>query len=196
MDHSGKFVLRIPPKAHKSLAQEALKKGLSLNALCSKILMNNLHKKDEQTKKFEFLSPLVKQVRTHFSKDVIGILLFGSRITGKATDQSDLDCLIVLSQYCPLRRSLYSWWDENILNPDGWVVNPQFVHLPASPEKAGGLWFEVVSASEILWEENQKITRFLQEARGCIEEDRIRRCWTNGQPYWVWRDLAQQGSGL
>ena len=40
--YSGKFVVRIPPEAHRVLAVEAAEQGVSLNRLASARLANNV----------------------------------------------------------------------------------------------------------------------------------------------------------
>lgn len=183
MSHSGRFVLRLAPGLHRQLSSEALRRGNSLNKLCTELIRQGLEGGRPQAEVQSFLSPLVERLKGHFGHHLEGIALFGSQVSGGATRLSDWDLLIVLS--LPLTRFLYRWWDESHLSPPGKVVNPQFVHLPSHPAEAGSLWFEVASASEILWERKGRLGKFLDKIRKRIEEDKIRRYWLSGQPYWI-----------
>jgi predicted nucleotidyltransferase len=195
MAHSGRFLLRVKPSTHGHLAQEAKRRGISLNRLCAEALQRGLETHPTESSHFDFLSPVVSLLRAHFGKNLVAVLVFGSRVTGKATATSDLDLLVVLEDGVPLTRSLYSWWDESVDSlgraseridlPANPLVNPQFVHLPENPEEAGGLWLEVATASEVLWEGRGRITKALDGLRNLIAQDRFRRYWSNGIPYWV-----------
>ena len=88
----------------------------------------------------------------------------------------------------PLTRSLYQWWDDQVLPPDQMIWNPQFVHLPSSAEQAGGLWFEIALAHQILLEKGGKISDLIASLNSLIADDQVRRYWSNGHPYWVWRN--------
>ena len=127
-------------------------------------------------------------VKSKWGKNLLGILLFGSQVTGEATASSDTDFLIVLSDEVPLTRSLYRYWDEHLVSDETASINPQFVHLPKSPHETGGLWFEAAMAGEILWDNGGVIRKFLEDVKKRVAADEIRRYWSNGQPYWAWRD--------
>ncbi|MBI2083255.1 MAG: toxin-antitoxin system HicB family antitoxin [Deltaproteobacteria bacterium] len=191
---SGKFVLRIEPKFHRLLSQEAKRNKTSLNNLCASLLKKGLEKGEPVAEKFAFLKPTVDQLKDHFGKNLLGVLVFGSQVTGEATESSDWDLLIILSNEIALTRSLYRWWDEEATLLGTIIVNPQFVHLPASLEEAGGLWFETACASHVMWEQGRVITDCLDQLREFIASDRVRRYWSQGQPYWV-RQNEEQRSG-
>lgn len=187
-NYSGKFVIRMPPKLHQTLSQKAVKENKSLNKICTDLLKSALDTSSSQLvdwkNKFE---PTIKGLQKKFGDDLLGILLFGSQVSGQATSSSDWDFLIVLQESIPLQRMLYRWWDnqkEFVLQEK---VNPQFVHLPLSPQKAGGLWFEVSLAYDILWEKSQKISQWMERLKKEIASDKIRRYWSNGHPFWVWK---------
>ncbi|HEX5037370.1 MAG TPA: toxin-antitoxin system HicB family antitoxin [bacterium] len=188
MSFSGRFILRVPNALHGRLAREAGSRRISLNRLCTGLLQAGLERKNEPSRRFDSLSPVVKSLKKRFGKDLLGVLVFGSQVTGRATAASDVDLLIVLHDRIPLTRSLYRWWDESVDSvrlPEEPVVNPQFVHLPETPEEAGGLWLEIASASEILWDGGARLARTLEGLRDLIARDRFRRYWSNGAPYWV-----------
>lgn len=192
MTRSGKFVLRLEPKFHRLLSQEAKRRRASLNSLCISLLQRGLEKGESTDERFEFLKPVLDQIKSHFGKDLQGVFIFGSQVTGQATESSDLDLLIVLEKLIPLARSLYRWWDEKVSLSGTIVVNPQFVHLPLSVEEAGSLWLEVATASQMIWEKDRVITDFLELLREFIASDRVRRHWSQGQPYWVRQSEEQR----
>ncbi|MBI4373525.1 MAG: nucleotidyltransferase domain-containing protein [Deltaproteobacteria bacterium] len=192
MAHSGKFVLRIEPKFHRLLSQESERRKTSLNTLCIDLLKRGFKKGDTEDERFGFLKPIIRQVEDHFGSELEGILIFGSQVTGQATESSDLDLLIVLKSSLPLTRSLYRWWDEKVSLSGTIVVNPQFAHIPLSMEEAGSLWLEVATASQMIWERDLVVTDFLELLREFIASDRVRRNWSQGQPYWVRQDEEQR----
>lgn len=191
-EFSGKILLRIEPALHKVLAIRASKGRNSINALCAQLLKDGLQRQSEINWWSEDCKKIVETLRRHFGRQLLGVALFGSQIEGTATEDSDLDILIVLD--VPIQRSLYSWWDENIKWQGRADASPQFVHLPDDVETAGGIWFEVAMASQITWERGHKLSSAIAELKKLIETDRVRRYWSNGQPYWVRRENEKQGS--
>lgn len=186
MNFSGKFVLRIPPDLHKKLTYLAKKNGVSLNILCMRLIKSGLQKREDFIQAFPSLEPTMECLRSHFKEEIEGLLLFGSQITGKATEGSDVDLAIVLSQNISLNRSLYRWWDETF--PDEKIINPHFIHLPSSPLEASSLWLEIASASHLLWERGNKIHLFLKRVQSSIQQNESRRYWSHGTPYWIKSD--------
>lgn len=182
---SGKFVLRIPASLHKSLSAQATQKGWSLNALCTRILEKGLKNGIESSR--GMYDRLVKNLRKRFGRDLLGVLLIGSQVSGEATSLSDRDFLIVLSPGVPLSRLFYHWWDDEIRNPGKEQWNPQFVDLPQSPTEAGSIWFECALNHQILWEKGSRVSHFIVQLNNLIAGDEIRRYWSNGHPYWAWR---------
>lgn len=187
---SGKFVLRLSPGLHDSLRLEAKRRGVSLNGLCENFLQGGLRQRADTDSGGEcgfLLVPLQKR----FGRNLLGIFIFGSQVTGEATASSDIDLLVVLDRKVPLDRSLYRWWDQSLMaKPRGYVINPQFVRLPQVPEGVGGLWLEVALAHERVWEKGRQVSAFLGKLRQRIAQDKVRRHLYQGQPYWVWREEA------
>ena len=183
-NYSGRFVIRIPPLLHRGLTREAVSRTISLNQLCLERLSREagpLEQGGGLAKKF---APQLNEIQKIFDDDLLSLILFGSQVTGEATGSSDFDLLIVLRDSIPLGRALYRLWDERISDPS---LSPQFVHLPSTAREAGGLWFEVALAHEILWEKNEQARRFLEGMEEQIALGALRRYLSHGQPYWVWR---------
>lgn len=192
-EFSGKILLRIGPALHRVLAIRASKGQSSINALCARLLKDGLQRQSEGNWWSEDCKKIVWTLRRRFGRQLLGVAVFGSQIEGTATEDSDLDILIVLD--VPIRRSLYLWWDENIKWQGRSGASPQFVHLPDDVETAGGIWFEVAMASQILWERGRRLSSTIAKIKVLIETDRVRRYWSNGQPYWVRRENEEQRSG-
>ncbi len=187
--------MRLEPGLHRLMAARAEKEGVSINGLCARLLKHGLQTKSAVRWWQGPCEDVVAELRRHFGSALIGVAVFGSQVQGTATDQSDLDLLIVLDPATPVRRSLYSWWDQNIKWQESVELSPQFVNLPISDEDAGGIWFEAALASEILWERGRALTNIFKRLRSLIETDRVRRHWLSGQAYWVRREDEESRPG-
>lgn len=188
MNYSGKFVLRVDSALHKSIANKAQQRGISLNRLCSALIENGLREnKQEGVADFlnPALSPILKNLQEKFRGALVSLLAFGSRVSGQTTSASDLDLLIVLDDTIPIERTLYSWWEERISHNEDFEISPHFVHLPKQAMDAGSLWFEVALNHRTSWDPKFEATRFIEKIRRFISEDKIRRYWSHGHPYWV-----------
>lgn len=192
---SGVFVLRISPEIHQRLRDVAVRRGLSLNRLCTEILAQGVSIPEGRTQpsvegtKNVLLHKLAERCQEVFGDDLLGVALFGSAARGEEFPDSDLDLLLVLDANCALRRGLYLRWakeiepflEENV----GREVNPHFCHLPDSPEAAGGLWLEVSIDGTVVWERRGEISRQLQALRAYLASGAARRHIRHGHPYWV-----------
>lgn len=185
-EFSGKLLLRMESNLHRLLSTEAAKARVSLNSLLVKMLKERLEGDAGKPWWKDACDDIVKKTRARFGPKLVGILVFGSQIMGNATENSDLDILIVLSPDSPITRALYRWWDEI-----DWdlpcEVNPQFVRMPDDYEQTGGIWLEAALASDILWERGQKLTSCIKGIKQLIENDFYRRHFSSGQPYWIRR---------
>lgn len=168
---------------------------MSINALCSTFIEGGLCRKGDQPWWKDDADRIVDLARREFGRRLLGVLLFGSQVQGTATEGSDLDVLIVLDVQQPIRRALYRWWDAEVQPRIDVRITPQFVHLPRVERDAGGLWFEVAVVSHVLWERGRSVSTMIKSLEKCIEDDKVRRYWSHGQPYWVRRYNEEQGSG-
>jgi len=184
--YSGKFVLSVPDTLHEQLTKKAIQSSMSLNNICIELLQHALKKKEDKWWR-QIAKNYISYLKKEFGKDLQALIIFGSYAQGTATNASDLDLLIVLDKSIPIRRSLYTLWNEKMPQDAGLEVTPQFVHIPKSIEQTGSLWFEVALSSEIVWEKNKKTSQMLTKILAWIAADKVRRHWSNGQPYWVRR---------
>lgn len=191
---SGRLLLRIDGGLHRELFEAARARRMSVNALCGRLIEQGLHLRETPPWWQGDADRIATLVRKKFGRHAHGVLLFGSRVEGTATDESDIDVLIVVGDAVPLRRDLYRWWDESVQPHVDRRVNPQFAHLPALRDEVGGLWYEVAMTSRVVWERGRKLSSVLSRIKDDIANDLVRRYWSHGQPYWVRRDDEKQGS--
>jgi len=191
---SGTFLLRISPALHARLRDRAARQGVSLNRLCASILEVATDSSRAASAlgsegALPPLSLLAERCRSVFGEDLLGLVLFGSIARGEAFPESDVDLLVVMAGHCPLRRALYERWAREIEARDqervGREVSPHFCHLPASPEDAGGLWFEVSIDGAILWERDGAVSRHLRAIRRYLASGGATRRVQHGHGYWV-----------
>ena len=128
---------------------------------------------------------VVERAASAFSRNLVGILVFGSWARGEVRAGSDVDVLVILGEAVPLRRSLYLEWDSSPLSWEGRRVEPHFVHLPRTGSRPSGLWAEVAVDGVILYERGFEVSRWLVSVRGWIAEGHLVRRWSHGQAYWV-----------
>lgn len=188
MSRSGKFVLRVPPPLHKELVTHAREEGLSLNALCLQLISTALHGPTGQPSWKERLETVITYLQRQYDKSLVGIVAIGSRITGNATDDSDLDLLIVLDSKISIRRGLYRDWDNDSPQLADFVLDPHFAHLPGDLSHVGAVWLEAATTAEIIYDPKNRIQKVLDELKQPIESGKIRRGWSHGHPYWTRSD--------
>lgn len=188
---SGRFVIRLDPAFHEKLVLHASGRGMSLNQVCTDFLKQGLTAPSALSQEEKAFQKIAGVLKRRFGDSLLGIVLFGSRVEGKTTDQSDWDLLIVLAEDLPIKRSLYSWWDGLKIDFKSGTVNPHFVHLPQVPDSAGGLWLEVALHHKIIYEQEGKLSSELQKIFQMIQQGKVIRHFSNGHPYWVRRENAQ-----
>lgn len=188
--YSGKFVLRLSPEMHKTLTQKAKSQQTSLNRLAVKLLQEGLRNRDSEPAHDADIKSLLPLIKNEFKKNLLAVLLFGSVARGEATENSDIDLLIVLQASQPIKRNLYRWW-ESLPKSGGLPINPHFVHLKASTEKASGIWFEVALDCRFFYQKGRSVEDFLEKLRQQIQSGELERAWSHGHPYWIRRNHAK-----
>ncbi len=186
--HSGKFVLRIPPALHKELATKARREGLSLNVFCLHLISTAMHRSLLTVPWKDKLETVVTYLKKYHGKALLGVIVFGSRVTGEATDDSDLDLLIVLDNRIPIRRGLYRGWDRDSPQIGVGLLDPHFTHLPNHVYEAGAVWLEAATSGEIVYDPQHRIQKILMTLQQPIASGTIRRGWSHGHPYWTRND--------
>ncbi len=190
---SGRFVIRMPGTLHAWLKQEAVRTGQSLNQVCiARLHANASPIADFGTKsatKDMLLPDFLEAVARRWRNELIGLILFGSAARGDATEDSDIDLLLVMKPEAKIARNLYRLWEEfcheHCGAQDCGKISPHFVSLPGSVREAGGLWYETAIDGIVLWENDGKVSRFLRSVRAAMGQGKIRRRMVHGSPYWV-----------
>jgi len=197
-------VVRISPGLHGRLRQLAAKRGQSLNRLCAETFERTVAPAAGAESRptagaSTTLRLLADECVRLFGQDLIGVVLFGSVARGEAFPDSDLDVLLVMDRRRPIRRGLYTKWEEALA---AFVersfprdVSPHFSHLPRSPRHAGSLWLEIAIDGIVLWEQEGKVSGALRDLRSYIAEGGVTRRIRHGHPYWVRSRSAVEEGG-
>jgi len=180
---SGRFVLRIPPELHRSLAELARQRDKSLNGLCKELLEESVRTSGVALKSAEW-EPVIAFLRKRFGGLFLGLVLFGSASRQDAGEPSDVDLLVVVAPEVPLTRDLYRDWDKQRFLAGGRPVNPHFVH-PPDPGTAGGIWFEAALDGIVISDEADAVNAILRRLRQAIASGQLRRHLVHGHPYWI-----------
>lgn len=190
---SGKFVIRMSGALHGRLKQEAMRSGQSLNQLCVARLQasGKPFACPGEAPAYAGLFPTdsMDKIIRRWHGNLVGLILFGSAARGDATEDSDIDLLLVMKPDARIARELYRLWDEFCreygAGQDWDRISPHFVSLPVSVQEAGGLWYEVALDGIALWDRDRQVSRFLRSVREAMGQGRIRRRMLHGSPYWI-----------
>lgn len=177
----------MPSELHKKMSEMARAENTSLNNVCISLLKKGFKIQGEDNDLLNGLQGVAKVLKGHFKDALLGIVLFGSRARGDATAASDLDLLVVLDKSVELTRSLYTWWDSEILWDGKEELNPHFVQYPEDVFNASGLWFEVAFDGKILYQPDSVMDKLFHDLRGFVSDGTVRKYFSNGHPYWVRR---------
>lgn len=175
---SGRFLLRISPGLHAVLRSAAAGAGVSLNEHCARKLAAP---GTPEGPVFE----IVQRATAQFGVGLMGIVAFGSWARGEASDQSDVDLLLVVGPEVAIVRRLYRPWDEAPLVWEGRPVEVHIVHLPELADPPLGLWSEAALEGVVLFERGLELSRRLVGLRRRIAAGDVSRRYANGVPYWV-----------
>jgi len=179
---------------HARLRELAAKRGQSLNRLCAETFERAVFPAGGSESRLTAgpgttLRLLSEECVRVFGRDLLGIVFFGSVARGEAFPDSDLDVLLVMDRGTPIRRDLYTRWEEALslfaersFSRD---VSPHFSHLPVSPRQAGSLWLEIAIDGIVLWEQEGQVSAALRDLRSHIAEGGVTRRIRHGHPYWV-----------
>ncbi|MEX0670184.1 MAG: nucleotidyltransferase domain-containing protein [Pirellulales bacterium] len=176
---SGTFVLRLDPRLHALLRDDAATAGTSLNDWCGRMLAA------AGGAGLEPASKVVLAIRSRLGADLLGIVVYGSFARGELTTGSDVDLLVVLPKRRPITRALYRELDDLAPVWDGREVDLHFVHLPEVGEPVSGSWAEAAVAGILLHDRDLTVSRRLIDIRSRIAAGELVRRLAQGQPYWI-----------
>ena len=178
---SGRFLLRVPPRLHRALQVVARAHGLSLNEYC----VRRLSLPGTGLSVSEGAIAAVTQAAELFGPRLAGVVAHGSWTRHELRDASDIDMLVVVDRTVKLTRNLYRTWDADPVTWNGRVVDPHFVHLPATGRPAPGIWCEAAVEGVVLFERDDRLSGWLIRVRREIADGRLVRREAHGQPYWT-----------
>jgi hypothetical protein len=167
--------------------------GQSLNQVCTAKLQGNgspLAGIGTGSAAADFSFPgLLEAAVKRWGKQLIGVILFGSAARGDATENSDIDLMLVMDPEMKITRALYLQWEhfcrEHCRTRESARISPHFVSLAGSVHQAGGLWYETAIEGIVLWESGCRVSRFLASVRTAMGHGKIRRRMAQGSPYWI-----------
>jgi hypothetical protein len=180
---SGRFVLRLEPRLHGLLRDEAEAAGTSLNEWCSRGLAA------PGAAGLAAAPDVVLAIRAGLGGDLLGLVVYGSFARGEQTAGSDVDLLVVLASRVAITRSLYRQWEGVVPAWEGREVDLHFVHLPDVAEAVSGSWAEAGVCGIVLYDRDLVVSRRLIEIRGRIAAGELVRRMAQGQPYWIHEGL-------
>lgn len=176
---SGTFLLRLDPRLHAALRDEAAAAGASLNEWCSRSLAA------PGAAGLGAAAEAVSAIRDRCGADLLGVVAYGSFARGELAAGSDVDLLVVLADGVKITRSLYRQWDDAVPAWEGREVDLHFVHLPACGDSVSGSWAEAAVCGIVLYDRGLVVSRRLIEIRGRIAGGELVRRMAQGQPYWI-----------
>jgi predicted nucleotidyltransferase len=174
---SGTFLLRLDPRLHAVLRQEAAAAGTSLNDWCGRTLAGS--------SAVDGAADVLIPLRKTLGADLLGAIVYGSFARGDLASGSDIDLLVVVSEGVPITRSLYREWEGAVPRWQGREVDLHFVHLPAAGAAISGSWAEAAVCGIVVHDRELVVSRRLIEIRGRIAAGEMVRRMAQGQPYWV-----------
>jgi hypothetical protein len=178
---TARFVLRLPLALHELLTARARTLRLSLNEYCVRMLSGPESMLIRETGAIDVRSRAFAVAGARF----VGLIVHGSWARGEARSSSDIDVLVVVDSGLALNRALYRAWDQTPLSWGGRTVDAHFLHLPADPGRAGGVWCEAAIDGMVLHDRDGRIEETLQRIRHAIADGRLVRRHAHGQPYWT-----------
>jgi predicted nucleotidyltransferase len=177
---SGKFVLRLDPRLHELLRDEARAAAMSLNDWCGRTLAA-----PGADGLLDAAPGVVLTIRSRLGCDLVGIIIYGSFARGELAVGSDVDLLVVLAAGKPITRSLYREWEGSLPTWNGREIDLHFVHLPAPADRVSGSWAEAAVCGIVLYDRDFAVSQRLIGIRERIASGGLVRRMSQGQPYWI-----------
>ncbi len=172
-------MLRLDPRLHGLLREDAQAAGVSLNDWCGRTLTA------PGAGGLDAASAAVLPLRSRLGSDLLGVVVYGSFARGELATGSDVDLLVVLEAHVPITRSLYREWEGVVPLWNGREIDLHFVHLPAPADRVSGSWAEAGVCGIVLYERDVAVSRHLIAIRQRIAAGELVRRTAQGQPYWI-----------
>jgi len=179
-------VLRLDPRLHGLLREDAHAAGVSLNDWCGRTLTA------PGAGGLDAASIAVLPIRARLGSDLKGVIIYGSFARGELTAGSDVDLLVELADGVPITRSLYREWEGVVPQWNGREIDLHFVHLPPPAARISGSWAEAAVCGIVLYDKDLAVSRRLIGIRERIAAGELVRKMAQGQPYWIHEDRDAQ----
>lgn len=168
-------LFRLPGGLHAQVKERARALGISVNTLLERFVAEGL-RRDSMS---DDVREVIGGAKARLGDKYLGLVLFGSRARGDASQGSDTDLLIIVDRAIPIRRELYRNW------PIDDQLSLHFAHLPATSEEAGSLWLECALDGIVLDDTRGAVAECLNDLKQRIASGKVVRKITHGQGYWV-----------
>lgn len=179
-------MLRLDPRLHGLLREDARAAGVSLNDWCGRTLTA------PGAGGLDAASSAVLPLRARLGSDLEGVIIYGSFARGELATGSDVDLLVVIAAGVPITRSLYWEWEGAVPSWNGREVDLHFVHLPDPADRVSGSWAEAAVCGIVLYDRDLAVSRRLIAIRERIAAGELVRKMAQGQPYWIHEDHDAQ----
>jgi len=135
------------------------------------------------------LNFFVKECKKKFGKDLVSIILFGSRVKGYAREDSDYDILILIENLPDIKERFNliedledKIWDKYQIKISSFLLEPEELFEPINP-----LLFGILSGYKILYGK-KKWFRYLENAKEWIRE--LKPIYIEGEKEWKIEELV------
>jgi len=125
----------------------------------------------------------------NYGQNLVALAVYGSRANGNWTQASDIDLLIVLTNYSPTKSREYSLMP--VLDECELAINTQINHRilnPAEFMRSHSLCFEIALNHFALIDKSSFLTTAKKIVIGLIKDKLILRKASKGLSYWVIED--------
>ena len=154
------------------------------------------------------LDEFVRLLRAEYGRDLVSVVLYGSVARGKATNDSDVDLLVVCRK---LPQDLWQRYDrlrpiEQRLEPDlqaiqaktGWYPYLSIqIRSTEEAERTSRTYFDMVEEAILLVDEGGFFTKVLDRIAARMKTLGSRRVWIGDKWYWdlkpdlVWGEVFE-----
>ena len=179
-------MLRLDPRLHGLLREDAHVAGVSLNDWCGRTLTA------PGAGGLDAASSAVLPLRARLGSDLKGVIIYGSFARGELATGSDIDLLVVLADSVSITRGLYREWEGAVPSWNGREIDLHFVHLPAPADRVSGSWAEAAVCGVVLYDRDLTVSQRLIAIRERIAAGELVRKMAQGQPYWIHEDRDAQ----
>lgn len=151
---SGKFVVRIDPKLHGQLKEEARSRGISLNDVCvEKLATKSRSIRGTSGIAVDADQQLVVEAQMFFGKDLLGFINTNDKVFLFLSDERQISALL-------------DWdFEEKVLEKFPFRKTVKFLNLPKDISKISPEVKEVILFGEILVDQRGLLVKYKEKLR-------------------------------